>query len=73
MQSFHPKLKELKCNLLVMSGTLTNEQIKTHKTEFLHCDICVKLTQGVHRNNLKLHLRKYQYKKKADTIGVMCG
>lgn len=66
MPSFCPafdnlrKLKELKCNLLVMSATLTSEQIITLKAEFLHSDDCVVLTQGVHRNNLKLHLRKYQ-------------
>ena len=70
MPSFRPafdslrKLKELKCNLMVMSATLTNEQIKTLKSESLHCDNCVVLTHGVNRDNLKLHLRKYQYKRK---------
>lgn len=70
MPSFHPafdglrKLKELRYNMLVMSATLTNEQIKTIKAEFLHSDNCVVLTQGVHQDNWKLHLRKYQYKRK---------
>ena len=53
--------------MLIMSAMLTNEQIKTLKAEFLHSDNCVVLTQGVHRDNLKLHLRKYQtyqYKRK---------
>ena len=53
--------------MLIMSAMLTNEQIKTLKAEFLHSDNCVVLTQGVHRDNLKPHLRKYQtyqYKRK---------
>ena len=63
MPSFRPsfdrlrELKELECSLLVMSATLTNEQIITLKDEFLHrSDNCIVLAQGVHRDNLKLHL-----------------
>jgi len=70
MPSFRPafddlkQLRELNCNLLAMSATLTAEQIETLKDKFLHSDKCVVLTQGVQRDNLKLHLRKYQYRRK---------
>ena len=33
------------------------------KTEFLHSKNCVIFTEGVHRDNVKFHLRKYQYKR----------
>ena len=70
MPSFRPafddlkQLRELNCNLLAMSATLTVEQIETLKDKFLHSDKCVVLTHGVQRDNLKLHLRKYQYRRK---------
>ena len=69
MPSFRPafdslrKLQEIDCSLLAMSATLTNEQIEMLKTEFLHGEKCVTFTQGVHRDNMKFHLRKYQYKR----------
>ena len=69
MPSFRPafdslrKLQEIDCSLLAMSATLTNEQIEKLKSEFLHSEKCVTFTQGVHRDNLKFHLRKYQYKR----------
>ena len=67
MLSFRPafvdvkQLWELNCNLLATSATLTAKQIETLKDKFYKC---VVLTQGVQRDNLKLHLRKYQYRRK---------
>ena len=49
-----------------MSATLTNEQFEMLKTEFLYGEKCVTFTQGVHRDNMKFHLRKYQYKRQKE-------
>jgi len=56
------RLQELLCNLLAMSAMLTAEQIQLLKQSFLHlhgCD-CVVITQGVHRDNLVLQLKRYR-------------
>ena len=65
--SFHPafddlrKLQGIDCRLLAMSATLTNQQIEILKTKFLCSEKCISFIQGVHRDNLKYHIKKYQY------------
>ena len=66
MPSFRPafdSLKQLSCPLLAMSATLTNEQIGILKTAHLHKENCLTITQGVHRDNFKLQLKRYKRKK----------
>ena len=69
MPSFRPafdslkQLRQLSCPLLAMSATLTNEQIGILQTAYLHKDNCLTITQGVHRDNLKLQLKRYKRKK----------
>ena len=54
------RLQHLSCKLLAMSATLTSEQVKFLKKDFLHGDNCVVITQGVHRDNLVLQLKRYK-------------
>ena len=49
--------------MLAMSATLTNEQIDILQTAYLHKENCLIITQGVHRDNLKLQLKRYKRKK----------
>ena len=57
------QLRQLLCPLLAMSATLTNEQIGILKTAYLRKENYLTITQGVHRDNLKLQLKKYKIKK----------
>ena len=57
------RLRQLECKLLAMSATLTEDQIQILQADFLHSDNCVVLTEGVHRKNLMLHLRRYKRQK----------
>ena len=54
------RLQHLSCKLLAMSATLTSEQVEFLKKDFLHGDNCVVITQGVHRDNLVLQLKRYK-------------
>ena len=69
MPSFRPafdslkKLQQLSCTLGAMSATLTSKQIKVLKHDFLHGAKCFVLTEGVHRDNLVLQLRRYKRQK----------
>jgi len=54
------QLQTLSCKLLAMSATLTSEQVIRLKNNFLHSDNCVVITQGVHRDNLVLQLKRYK-------------
>jgi len=57
------RMKQLECKLLAMSATLTQDQVQILQADFLHSSNCVVLTEGVHRNNLVLHLRRYKRQK----------
>ena len=68
MPSFRPafdslkKLQKLSCTLAAMSATLTSRQIEILKDDFMHGTKCFVLTEGVHRDNLVLQLRRYRGK-----------
>lgn len=46
-----------------MSATLTTDQIQLLKKDFLHSDDYVVITEGVHRKNLVLKLKRYKRQK----------
>ena len=46
-----------------MSATLTIDQIQLLKKDFLHSDDCVVITEGMHRKNLVLKLKRYKRQK----------
>lgn len=71
MPSYQPafdsmkRFKQIPCKLLAMSATLTTDQIQLLKEDFLHSDDCVVITEGVHRKNLVLNLKRYKRQKQS--------
>ena len=69
MPSYRPAFDSMKrfrlipCKLLAMSATLTTDQIQLLKEDFLHSDNCIVITEGVHRKNLVLKLKRYKRQK----------
>ena len=69
MPSYRPafdsmkRFRQMPCTLLAMSATLTTDQIQLLKKDFLHSDDCVVITEGVHRKNLVLKLKRYKRQK----------
>jgi len=61
------KLQQLPCTLAAMSATLTSRQIEILKDDFMHGDTCCVLTEGVHRDNLLIRLRRY-WRQKLSTV-----
>ena len=54
------QLRTLSCKRWAMSATLTSKQVKRLRENFLHGENCVVITQGVHRDNLILQLKRYK-------------
>ena len=50
-----------------MSATSTSKQIEILQDEFMHGAHCFVLTEGAHRDNLMLQLRRYKRQKQLNS------
>ena len=69
MPSYRPafdsmkRFQQIPCKILAMSATLTTDQIQLQRKDSLHSADCVVITEGVHRKNLVLKLKRYKRQK----------